>query len=354
MPENQIAEILAAIPLPAVLVDRLERISAANAEALNLLGAGIVSRHFGTILRQPPVTEAIEATLRDQAPRSARHLASEGTTDLVYDVSVRYVPSLAPNEKADPGAVLVSFQDMTHHELAGQMRRDFVANVSHELRTPLTALLGFIETLQGPAREDATARDRFLGIMETEAGRMNRLVGDLLSLSRVEADERVRPREQVDLSELLNSTVASLRPLADQAGVELHLNGADHPMRIAGDNDQLRQVFSNLVENAIKYGGAGGDVWLTLTGIERDPSLRVPAVQVAVADRGPGIAPEHLPRLTERFYRGDSHRSRQLGGTGLGLAIVKHIVNRHRGRLRINSEPGQGAVFTVILPREQI
>ena len=246
--------------------------------------------------------------------------------------------------------MLVSFQDVTHLEQAGQMRRDFVANVSHELRTPLTALIGFIETLRGAASDDAAARDRFLAIMQDEAGRMNRLVGDLLSLSRVEGEERVRPREEVDLSGQLGSVLNSLRPLAEEAGVAFWFDKPEAAVIIPGDADQLRQVFTNLIENAIKYGGSGGAVNVIVTVSERDPALRAPAVRVQVIDRGPGIDPMHLPRLTERFYRADSHRSRQLGGTGLGLAIVKHIVNRHRGRLRVESTLGEGATFTVILP----
>ena len=248
--------------------------------------------------------------------------------------------------------VLLSFQDITQLANASQMRRDFVANVSHELRTPLTALMGFIETLRGPARDDAAARDRFLGIMTGEAERMNRLVGDLLSLSRVESDERVRPTDKVDLRYVLQSTLRNLNPLADEANVTLVLLMGDDPMPLLGDTDQLLQVFTNLIENAIKYGGKGKKVEIQVEQTLRDPSLRGPAVQVTVRDHGPGIDPIHLPRLTERFYRADSHRSRALGGTGLGLAIVKHILNRHRGRLKISSSLGQGAKFIVILPMD--
>ena len=244
--------------------------------------------------------------------------------------------------------MLACFDDITEREQAGQMRRDFVGNVSHELRTPLTALIGFIETLRGPARDDAAARDRFLGIMEGEASRMNRLVGDLLSLNRVESEERVRPKEQVDLTAHLSSTLKTLVPVAKARGVQMTLEAPENPVSVTGDPDQLQQVFTNLVENAVKYGGDEVRVVLSFTG--RDPAVRAPAARVQVIDNGPGIDPVHLPRLTERFYRADSHRSREMGGTGLGLAIVKHIINRHRGRLRVESDLGQGSVFTVILP----
>jgi two-component system phosphate regulon sensor histidine kinase PhoR len=341
------ASFVDAIPLPAVLVDRSERIQAANAEARALLGQGLAGRNYVTMLRAPVLLDAIDACLADTRPRTARYLSNDGAQDTTFRVTCSYVPGAS---KDRPGAVLVCFEDTTHLEQAGQMRRDFVANVSHELRTPLTALMGFIETLRGPARDDAAARERFLGIMEREAQRMNRLVGDLLSLSRVEGEERVRPTEQVHLTELLTSTLNSLRPVADDAGVTLEPAYGDVPISMHADPDQLRQVFTNLVENAIKYGGAGGRVTVKLAYMAHDPSLRGPSARIEVIDYGPGIDEVHLPRLTERFYRADSHRSRELGGTGLGLAIVKHIINRHRGRLRVESELGQGSVFTVILP----
>ena len=341
-----LAALLAAVPLPALLIDAGERIVAANAEARALLGPQIEARHFATILRQPPVVQAIEGVLETGTAREAAYLASAAAQDTSYTVSCRPAPG--------PGGargVLVSFQDVTHVEQAGQMRRDFVANVSHELRTPLTAMMGFIETLRGPARDDTQARARFLDIMEGEANRMNRLIGDLLSLSRVEAEERVRPTDRVDLAAQLRSTLHSLTPLAEDADVRLLLSGAEAPAWMRGDPDQLQQVFTNLIENAIKYGGAGGCVRIDLEERADDAAVRGPSVRVTVSDDGPGIDPVHLPRVTERFYRIDSHRSRALGGTGLGLAIVKHIVNRHRGRLRIDSASGQGARFTVILPQ---
>lgn len=338
---------LAAIPMPVLLVDQTERILAANADARTLLGQQIEGRHFATILRQPPVLEAIEACLRDRNPRMARHLANDGVQDAMFEVSCRYVEGIGAVEA---GAVLLMFQDITHVEQAGQMRRDFVANVSHELRTPLTSLIGFIETLRGPARDDAAARDRFLSIMEGEAARMNRLIADLLSLSRVEAEERMRPRDRVDLIGCLESTIRSLTHVAKQADVVLDLLVPESDVTVAGDLDQLQQVFTNLIENAIKYGGSGGRVDVQVTVSEKDAALRSKGVRIRVIDKGPGIDPVHLPRLTERFYRGDAHRSREMGGTGLGLAIVKHIINRHRGRLRVESDLGQGCVFTVILP----
>lgn len=345
MKQDVIAGFLEAVALPAVLIDQTERFIGANAAGRALLGEQIVGRHFATILRQPNVTGAIEKCLEDRKSRTARHLSNDGAQDTTYEVTLRYVPSIGAVEA---GAVMVSFSDVTDREQANQMRRDFVANVSHELRTPLTALMGFIETLRGAARDDPDARDRFLSIMEGEASRMNRLVGDLLSLNRVESKERIRPKEQLDLTAHLESTLKTMQPLAETAQVELELRTPADPVIIAGDADQLLQVFINLVENAIKYGGDRVQIKLEL--VERDPSVRAAAARIEVRDNGPGIDPIHLPRLTERFYRADSHRSRELGGTGLGLAIVKHIINRHRGRLRVDSTLGEGSCFTVILP----
>jgi two-component system phosphate regulon sensor histidine kinase PhoR len=244
-------------------------------------------------------------------------------------------------------ATLLAFADLTLAEEMDRMRRDFVANVSHELRTPLTALLGFIETLRGAAKDDPAARERFLSIMEREASRMNRLIGDLLQLSRVESQERIRPTERVDLHALVAGAVATLRPLAEGAEVAVEMTGEPGPLPLPGDADQITQVLVNLIENAVKYGGAGGKVSIH---IAREQLPRGPGLRVDVMDQGEGIDPVHIPRLTERFYRVDGHRSREQGGTGLGLAIVKHIVQRHRGRIRIESERGKGSVFSVILP----
>lgn len=340
-----IHEMLTALPTPAVAIDGSERIIAANGEARALIGQGVEGRHYMTILRQPSVIEMIEQVLRDGRQRTSTYLSNDGAEDTSFQVTARVVPSAR--------IVLLSFLDVTHLEQAGQMRRDFIANVSHELRTPLTALMGFIETLRGPARDDVDARDRFLDIMEGEAGRMNRLVGDLLSLSQVEGEQRVRPRDTIVINDILSFVLRTLAPLAEENGMQLEGDFSGKQISMTGDADQLTQVFTNLIENAIKYGTSGKRVTVTLQYMERDAALRAAGVRVQVIDYGPGIDAIHLPRLTERFYRADSHRSRALGGTGLGLAIVKHIINRHRGRLRVESELGQGAQFTVILPIEQ-
>lgn len=349
MNSHPAASVLAAVPMPLLVIGGPglpgDRITAANARAEALFGVPLAGRHYGTVLRQPRLLQVIETA---RAGGAAPGRAATGEFALASPAGeTRHRVSAEPLAE---GGLLVAFEDQSLLGEATQLRRDFVANVSHELRTPLTALSGFIETLRGPARDDAQARERFLATMAREAERMNRLVDDLLSLSRVEAEERVRPTDPVAVAALLERVRATLAPAAQAAGVNLALDidPAARALQLPGDADQLTQLFINLVDNAVKYGGRNVRVRVHAPG--PDAALRGEALCVEVIDDGPGIAPEHLPRLTERFYRVDSHRSRQKGGTGLGLAIVKHIVNRHRGRLRIASTPGEGAVFAVALP----
>ena len=346
MDADTISALLDAIPLPALLIGTGERVLGANRRAGALLGQGITGRHFITALRQPAILDAIERCLRDETTTTTRYLSREGRQDTAFSVTC------SPVDTELARGALICFEDVTQVEQAGQMRRDFVANVSHELRSPLTAILGFIETLRGPAKGDPAASERFLATMQDEARRMERLVRDLLSLSRVEAQERVRPTDPVDLNGIAGAVRRALARLAEDNDVTIAAELPDTPVTVAGDADQLRQVVTNLVENAIKYGGGGQTVTLSVEPVGHDPAVRGPAAVIAVRDEGPGIDPVHIPRLTERFYRVDSHRSRRMGGTGLGLAIVKHIIGRHRGRLRIGSEPGHGSEFRVVLPRE--
>lgn len=243
------------------------------------------------------------------------------------------------------GLVLLLLRDMTQVRRAERMRVDFVANASHELRTPLASLLGFIETLQGPAKSDVAARERFLEIMRIQAGRMSRLIDDLLSLSRIEQRQHVRPETPVDLCVVVRHVADALAPLATERKVEIRCDIPESAALVPGDRDELIRLVENLVENGIKYGQSGGRVEVSLSIAQSS------TVRLTVRDNGPGIAPEHLPRLTERFYRVDAADSREKGGTGLGLALVKHIAARHRARLLIESEPGEGASFIVAFER---
>jgi two-component system phosphate regulon sensor histidine kinase PhoR len=246
--------------------------------------------------------------------------------------------------------VYVLVTDRTHERALEKMRADFVANSSHELRTPLASLIGFIETLRGPAADDPEAQQRFLGIMAEQAARMQRVIADLLSLSRIEISEHQPPEELLNLRPLLERIVAGMEPMLQENGTRLEVALPPDLPAVPADADQLAQVFTNLLDNAIKYGKRGGCIKLVAARAGTDARFEANGILVSVADDGMGIPREHIPRLTERFYRVDKGRSRAVGGTGLGLAIVKHVISRHRGRLVIDSTEGRGTTFTVWLP----
>jgi two-component system phosphate regulon sensor histidine kinase PhoR len=331
------------LPDPVVALDRDGRVIALNDRARALAPALRQGEPVSFALRTPELIEAIGRASTEGAEQ--RVVYSERVPlDRWYETVVTPVRQA---NASSPDLVLMTFHDLTPLRRVEEMRADFVANASHELRTPLAALLGFIETLQGSAREDPKARTRFLSIMQEQARRMARLIDDLLSLSRIELNAHRRPDTPVDLAPIIRQVSDGLESLARDRGVAVNVENAG-ALTVLGDHDELVRVFENLVENALKYGAAGRRVDIKLgPGSSADGE---PEARVSVRDYGPGIAPEHLPRLTERFYRVDVTESRAQGGTGLGLALVKHILNRHRGRLTINSTPGSGATFTVHLP----
>ncbi|MGE5504752.1 MAG: ATP-binding protein [Actinomycetota bacterium] len=332
------------LPGPLLLLDGARRVVRSNAAAARVFGRDPTGRELAAFLRDPQLLDAVAAAVGGSS-------GAEVEFTLPPPVDTVWVARMEPTGS---GAVL-ALHDITGIRRAERMRADFVANASHELRTPLASLSGFIETLRGPARDDTEARDRFLAIMQDQAGRMSRLIADLLSLSRIELDEHTPPRGTVDLAAMLAAAAEALKPQAAARAVDIVV-AADGVAPVVGDADELAQVFQNLMDNAVKYGRDGSRVEVTAARADALPPaagrlLRENgAVAVAVRDHGDGIAREHLPRLTERFYRVDTARSRQMGGTGLGLAIVKHIVNRHRGVLTIDSTVGQGSTFTVWLP----
>lgn len=305
-------------------------------------------RHGQALLqvsRNPELLAAVEAAAVDGSPRTAQLLER---VPIERRLSVTISPLRGAEGEAGGPALLLVFRDISEEERLAQMRADFIANASHELRTPLTSLRGFIETLQGQARDDPTARRQFLEIMAVQAGRMTRLLDDLLSLSRLEMRVHVPPRGEVEVNGLVCEVVELLQPIASEAGIALTFAPAPARNRVRGDRDELVQVFQNLIQNAIKYGRPDGRVDVNV-GRESGAPGAGDRVQVDVRDDGPGIPEEHLPRLTERFYRVDVAESRDKGGTGLGLAIVKHVLNRHQGQLRIRSQVGAGSTFTVLL-----
>ncbi len=351
VPEKTILPVLDGLNAAIFIVDSNRRITFANRVGRKKFGAGLVGLDFVQIVRDPDCLKAIGKVIRGR--KSLRlEIGIQGTVLITYRVTISRLGSKAPARDPEAGRAVISLEDISMVREAMTMRTDFVANVSHELRSPLTTISGFIETLKGAARDDIRARDRFLGIMEEQSQRMVRLIDDLLSLSKVQASEHLPPGERVDIVEILQRAVATLDSVASGENVAIGLDAPeDFSSLITGDGDQLLQVFLNLVENAIKYGGEGQRVDITLSDQARIPGIPDPAVAITITDRGPGIPREHIPRLTERFYRVDTGRSRQKGGTGLGLAIVKHIVARHRGRLQIRNNRDRGASFTVFLPR---
>jgi two-component system phosphate regulon sensor histidine kinase PhoR len=332
------------LPDPVIALDGNARVLAFNDRARLLAPALRRGEPVSLALRMPELIEAIGRACtggEEQRVQYSERVPLDRWFETVVMPVKRELGSIRPD------LVLMTFHDLTPLRRVEEMRADFVANASHELRTPLAALSGFIETLQGPAREDAKARERFLVIMQEQARRMARLIDDLLSLSRIELNAHRRPDASVDLAPIVRQVVDGLQTLARDRGVTVQIDGAG-VLTVPGDRDELVRVFENLVENALKYGAAGRRVDISLT--EGKSSEGEPEALVGIRDYGPGIAPEHLPRLTERFYRVDVTESRAQGGTGLGLALVKHILNRHRGRLLIESVPGAGAKFTVHLP----
>ena len=326
-----------ALPEPALLVDRAATVIAGNVPAAAIFGRIRAGEPISFTVRNPQIIEAIGAAAGGRTQRF--EINERFPAERALEAHV--VPVVFAHEL--PELFLLSFRDLTQERRLARMRTDFVANASHELRTPLASLLGFIETLQGPARDDAEAREKFLKIMGEQARRMSRLINDLMSLSRIELSLHLQPQTRIDLAGIVAQVCDTMTPLAKEQNVALTLKREAAEAFVLGDRDELIRVFENLVENALKYGAAGKRVEVTLSRAAGEAA-------VSVRDFGPGIAPEHLPRLTERFYRVDVEKSRGQGGTGLGLSLVKHSLARHRGTLSIESEPGKGAIFTARIP----
>ncbi|ADP71607.1 histidine kinase [Rhodomicrobium vannielii ATCC 17100] len=330
-----------ALPDPAILLARDGTILAFNGKARDLFDGLKNGAHISSATRSPQVLDAVmecgpvnrqqTVTFSERVPVE-RHMAAT--------VSWLVLPS-----DAGP-SILVYLRDLTEQRRLDQLRADFIANASHEIKTPLASLSGFIQTLHGAARHDEAARDRFLPIMAKQAERMARLIDNLMSLSRVEMRAHLKPQGEVAIAELVEQACEALEPMAAEADVTVAVESEVGDVTVLGDRDELTQVFINLVHNAIKYGGNGGSVQVKL---KRQRSGSQDMIAISVEDDGPGILGQHLPRLTERFYRVAGAAGHEKGGTGLGLAIVKHVVNRHRGELRIASEVGSGSKFTVLL-----
>ncbi len=334
--------IMEAMPDPVLAVDRQSLVVAANRVALDIFPSLRIGSPIALASRAPEFAEALAHVLTYAEARNVG-VVERYPIERRLDIALSPLPGAA----ADEPAALIVLRDVSERDRLAQMRADFIAHASHELRTPLAALSGFIETLQVAAKDDPAARDRFLGIMASEARRMTRLLDDLLSLSRVEMRAHLPPSGTVAINETLREVVQSLAPLAASVDASVKLDTPDNEFFVRGDADEITQVFVNLLQNAIKYGRKGGHVGIKVTETR---ASNVHRLRIAVTDDGPGIAEAHLPRLVERFYRVDDKSSRDKGGTGLGLAIVKHIVGRHQGELKIDSREGHGSTFAVELP----
>ena len=343
----QLQAILDALPDPVIALNSAGVVIALNSRAQAIAPALRLQEPVWLMLRMPAFIEAVRRAI---ATGQAQHAEFSERVPIELWHEVHVIPfSLPVGLQGSSNLLLLTFHDLTTHRRVERMRADFVANASHELRTPLAALTGFIDTLQGPARDDPAARERFLNIMQAQASRMARLIDDLLSLSRIELSEHINPQTPTELGPIIRQVLDALQTLTREREIEVTVVAPDEPLIVRGDRDELISLFENLVENALKYGASGKRVDIRLESAPGQDAGSSEA-KVSVRDYGPGIAPEHLPRLTERFYRVDVGQSRAEGGTGLGLALVKHILNRHRGRLTIASTLGSGSTFTVFLP----
>ncbi|MGB7660379.1 MAG: ATP-binding protein [Pseudolabrys sp.] len=341
-----IEQLIDGLPEAAIVLDREGRVIAFNEMAISIAPALRRGEPALIALRMPELVDAIRRAIRRHEPQRVEFF-ERVPLDRWFEAFVTPVTlTLGAGGTAD--ILVMTFNDLTPLRRVEEMRADFIANASHELRTPLAALLGFIETLQGPAKDDPVARDKFLGIMQGQATRMARLIDDLLSLSRIELNAHLQPSTPVDLAPIVRQVVDGLQMLARDRGVEIKVALSPDTLTVLGDRDELIRALENLIENALKYGAAGKRVDVTVGRAQTRAGL--PEAHVSVRDYGPGISPEHLPRLTERFYRVDVADSRAQGGTGLGLALVKHVLNRHGGRVTIESTPGAGATFTMHIP----
>jgi two-component system, OmpR family, phosphate regulon sensor histidine kinase PhoR len=335
--KTQLTVLVEALPDPSLVITEHGIVLAANRHAINFFEVEMVDNHLTTILRAPAVLQAVNDAIQHSSSTSVPH-SIPTPVQRTYDV---HISPMGIAENAARIALLI-LRDLTYEEQIERMRSDFVANASHELRTPLASLTGFIETMQGAAKNDPRAKDEFLKLMKAQADRMARLIDDLLSLSRIEISEHVAPTERADLVQITKQARDLLASVAADSKCELRFD-MPSSLPVTGDANQLSQVVHNLIENAIKYAGSGRPV--DIRGVVQNGMT-----ELSVRDYGAGIAAHHVPRLTERFYRVSVQDSRNRGGTGLGLAIAKHIMNRHRGKLLIQSEPGHGSIFSISLP----
>ncbi len=331
-------EFLEALPVPSIVIGPDDTLVGANAASATLFAQLGIGRSYLTVFRQANLIDLIE-TIRATGARGSTVLAFRGGDKGTFNVT---------GSVLGEGEILLCLQDMNETAAAVEMRQNFAADLGHELRTPLTAISGILETCEG----DDGALAQFLPVMTSEVERMKRLVDDLLTLSRVEVNERRTPDQTVVLQSLIAAACAPLEILAGQRGVRIETVVPEAPIQFQGDADEIVRAIRNLVENAVRYSDASGVVRVAGCVVAPVSDTGSAYISIVIMDKGPGVEAHHIPRLTERFYRVDDHRSRDVGGSGLGLAIVKHIVGHHRGKMTIESRVGEGSTVTLLLPLE--
>ena len=346
-----IEKILEAIPSPLILVDQQGKITFANANSELLLPKILkVGNHISSTFRSPIFLETLEKVLTQNENIK---LNFDSNTTILKHIEVHFVQLPLDSYSRTGGTILMSLVDQSESKMVDQMRSDFVSNASHELRTPLASIIGFIETIKGHAKSDKENRELFLSLMHDQAIRMQRLVDDLLSLSKLELQEKSPPLKTCNVNKIINKITESFLPLAKKYKVKLVNNLPSNITNIIGDETQIHQLFSNLIENSLKYSGEKSTVKVELIKKQKHIKIKNNMIGIQIIDNGKGIPAEHIYRLTERFYRVNEDLSRQRQGTGLGLSIVKHILNRHQGELIIESKINEGSKFTVWLPKEK-
>jgi two-component system phosphate regulon sensor histidine kinase PhoR len=317
-----------------------------NNSATDVFGKHVTGEDFVKIIRDPRAITTLNKVIEKEGNNLSGYLTIAAPVEQQFEFQVN---ELSP-ELREFGQVIILLRDVTAITEANEFRSEFIANLSHELRSPLSSLSGFIETLLGPAKDDDGVRVKFLKLMENEARRMSNLIDDLLSLSKLEAEEHIPPSDSVDINALATSVITVARQRAAVHGMEIHLTAGSDIPEIIGDIDELRRVIRNLVDNAIAYGRENSIIRVSINSVASVYPSNRPGVSLSVYNEGEGIKGEDIPRLTERFFRTDKARSRETGGTGLGLAIVKHAINRHRGDFVIQSTLGKDATFTFSIP----
>ena len=345
-----------------IVLDSDQKIVFQNSHSIDLFENNYTGQNITNLIRSPIILETLENVYKNKKTKIIEYNSEYGQnlsprSTNFYNVEISYEKNHLQLTNAKDNYVIL-MKNITPLKNIEKVRSSFIANVSHELKTPLATVMGFLETIRGPAKDDKKSMSKFLGIMDKETIRMKRLIDDLLVVSKIESDEHIHPTKKVNLIKTLNNVIESLKEYALKKNIQIRTNyQLSENLSVLGNEDELVQVFTNIIDNSIKYGKINSSIDIKAEEVKEQtdqsedkklfPQL---ILKISVKDESDGIHAKHLSRLTERFYRVDAARSKEIGGTGLGLTIVKHILNKHRGHLDIKSEINQGSTFTVELP----